>query len=188
MLKAGGNGPHQLYNPVIFQIESWGAGRWRDLSRSWPASFRTVIQEDLLSISHSLSNFPGSFLFHLCFVSTPFPLLAPDLDQVVVLASVLLFGCTEWDFPTSSLGILWMVSIQRYLQRFCLLMPCGLPLHLLAFTCCGHALPHHNLSSYDFLPGSTLHLPKTTSSTPHDSSLRWVFYHLAVEEINTQRG
>lgn len=138
--------------------------------------------------SHSLSNFPGSFLLHLWFVSIPFPLLAPDLDHIIVLASILLFVCTEWDFPTSSLGILWMVLIQMYLQRFCLLMTLELPLHLLAFTCCGHALPHHNLSSYDFLPGSTLHVLKTTSCTPHGRSLRWVFYHLAVEEISAQRG
>ena len=137
---------------------------------------------------HSVSNFPGSFLLHLWFVSVPFPPLAPDLDHVIVLVSILLLGCTEWDFPTSSLGILWVVLSQMYLQRFCLRMTLELALHLLAFTCCGHGLPHHDLPSYDLLPGNTLHLLKTTSCTPHDSSLRWVFYHLAFGEINAQRG
>lgn len=93
VLQTGRDCPYQLYSPVIFQIWNWGTGKWRDLSR---ASDQLVLAFWSRETDSPFSNFQGSFFTSLliCFCSSPFQ-LAPDLDLVAILASVLPSGCTD---------------------------------------------------------------------------------------------
>lgn len=172
---------------------NWDTGRWGDLARSCYSLVSELWSRQTDSpCSDLLSDSPVSFLIPSWFASIPFHSTGPWFWQDMAWASVLPFGYAY------SEGFPW-----HFLSCFCLgLNTFGgfsswwpgerLLLHLWAFTNHAAAVSAPTItmlcSVTTFCQGLCLTLCKNKLWTPTQQLFRWVFYHLAVEEIKTQRG
>lgn len=174
---------------------NWGIGRWRDLSRSYDQLMSELWSRQTDSpFSDFLSNFLGSFLLHSWLAPNSF-----HSNWSLILSRLLFWpqSCpldilTEWDFPVSSLGILWVVLTWTYSSRgFSSWGPWeGLLLHLLAFTAAAAAQAPITTTIYSittFCQALCWELYKNKLMYSTQQFLWWIFCHLAVEELKSQR-